>query len=31
VILDGILLSIERIAAERPFRSGKHKKHGMKP
>ncbi|MFE3907800.1 transposase family protein [Streptomyces sp. NPDC059153] len=29
VILDGTLLSIDRIAADRPFYSGKHKKHGM--
>lgn len=29
VILDGTLLTIDRIAADRPFYSGKHKKHGM--
>jgi hypothetical protein len=29
VLLDGTLLSIDRIAADRPFYSGKHKKHGM--
>ncbi|MFI2207692.1 transposase family protein [Streptomyces sp. NPDC020192] len=29
VILDGALLPIDRIAADRPFYSGKHKKHGM--
>ncbi|MFF7715967.1 IS5 family transposase [Streptomyces sp. NPDC007988] len=29
VILDGTLLPIGRIAADRPFYSGKHKKHGM--
>lgn len=29
VILDGRLLPIDRIAADRPFHSGKHKKHGM--
>lgn len=29
VILDGILLPIDRIAADRPLSSGKHKKHGM--
>ncbi|MQY40940.1 IS5 family transposase ISStsp4 [Streptomyces sp. RB17] len=29
VILDGPLLPIDRIAADRPFYSGKHKKHGM--
>uniref|UniRef100_UPI003D73BCD8 transposase family protein n=1 Tax=Streptomyces chumphonensis TaxID=1214925 RepID=UPI003D73BCD8 len=29
VLLDGTLLPIDRIAADRPFFSGKHKKHGM--
>jgi hypothetical protein len=29
VILDGTLLPINRIAADRPFYAGKHKKHGM--
>ncbi|MEU8957985.1 IS5 family transposase [Streptomyces sp. NPDC048518] len=29
VILDGTLLPIDRIAADRPLHSGKHKKHGM--
>ncbi|GAA2644063.1 transposase family protein [Streptomyces spororaveus] len=29
VILDGTLLAIDGIAADRPFYSGKHKKHGM--
>lgn len=29
MILDGTLLPIDRIAAGRPFYSGKHKKHGM--
>lgn len=29
VILDRALLVIDRIAADRPFYSGKHKKHGM--
>ncbi|MFG2134190.1 IS5 family transposase [Streptomyces sp. NPDC048751] len=29
VILDGTLLPIDRIAVDRPFYSGKHKKHGM--
>lgn len=29
VILDGILLPIDRIAADRPYYSGKHKRHGM--
>ncbi|MER5757465.1 transposase family protein [Streptomyces sp. NPDC002088] len=29
MILDGTLLPIDHIAADRPFYSGKHKKHGM--
>ncbi len=29
MILDGTLLPIDRIAADRPFYSGNHKKHGM--
>ena len=29
VVLDGTLLPIDRVAADRPFYSGKHKKHGM--
>ncbi|WP_306339236.1 transposase family protein [Streptomyces sp. AS13] len=29
VILDGTLLPIDRIAADTPFYSGKHKRHGM--
>jgi hypothetical protein len=29
VLLDGTLLPIDRIAADRPFYSGKHQKHGM--
>ncbi|MEU8718508.1 transposase family protein [Streptomyces sp. NPDC048663] len=29
VILDGTLLPIDRVAADRPYYSGKHKKHGM--
>ncbi len=29
VILDGTVLLIDRIAADRPLHSGKHKKHGM--
>lgn len=29
VILDGALLPIDRIAADRPYYSGKHKRHGM--
>ena len=29
VVLDGMLIPIDRVAADRPFYSGKHKKHGM--
>ncbi|MCZ7416989.1 IS5 family transposase [Streptomyces sp. WMMC897] len=29
VLIDGTLLPIHRIAADRPFYSGKHKRHGM--
>ncbi|GGZ25355.1 hypothetical protein GCM10010300_81020 [Streptomyces olivaceoviridis] len=29
VILDGTLLPIDRIAADRPYYSGQHRKHGM--
>ena len=29
MILDGILIPVDRVAADRPFYSGKHKKHGM--
>ncbi|MEU3629757.1 IS5 family transposase [Streptomyces fradiae] len=29
VLLDGTLLPIDRIAADRPYYSGKHKRHGM--
>jgi hypothetical protein len=29
VIRDGTLIPIDRVAADRPFYSGKHKKHGM--
>lgn len=29
VMLDGTLLPIDRIAADRPYYSGKHKRHGM--
>ncbi|CAL9330022.1 IS5 family transposase ISStu1 [Streptomyces sp. enrichment culture] len=29
MILDGTLLPVDRIAADRPFHSGKHRKHGM--
>src|SRR6266576_487224 len=29
VVVDGTLVPIDRVAADRPFYSGKHKKHGM--
>jgi hypothetical protein len=29
VVLDGTLIPIDRLAADRPFYSGKHRKHGM--
>jgi hypothetical protein len=29
VVLDGTLIQVDRVAADRPFYSGKHKKHGM--
>ena len=29
MIVDGTLIAIDRIAADRPFYSGKHKHHGM--
>lgn len=29
VVLDGTLIPIDRVAADRPYYSGKHKKHGM--
>jgi hypothetical protein len=29
VVLDGTLIAVDRVAADRPFYSGKHKKHGM--
>jgi hypothetical protein len=29
VVLDGTLIPIDRVAADRPFYSGKPKKHGM--
>ena len=29
VVIDGTLIPIDRAAADRPFYSGKHKKHGM--
>jgi DDE superfamily endonuclease len=29
VVLDGTLIPVDRLAADRPFYSGKHQKHGM--
>jgi hypothetical protein len=29
LVLDGTLIPIDRVAADRPFYSGKHKQHGM--
>src|SRR5207244_10508293 len=29
LVLDGTLIPIDRVAADRPFFSGKHSKHGM--
>jgi hypothetical protein len=29
VVMDGTLIPIDRVAADRPFYSGKHRKHGM--
>jgi hypothetical protein len=29
VVLDGTLIPIDRVAADRPFYSGRHKEHGM--
>jgi hypothetical protein len=29
VVIDGTLISIDRVAADRPFYSGKHRRHGM--
>src|SRR5246127_3290553 len=29
VIVDGTLIAIDRVAADRPFYSGKHRRHGM--
>ncbi len=29
VVLDGTLITVDRVAADRPFYSGKHKRHGM--
>ena len=29
VVLDGTVIAVDRVAADRPFYSGKHKRHGM--
>nr|BFE31179.1 transposase family protein [Actinomadura rugatobispora] len=29
LVLDGVLIAIDRVAADRPFYSGKHRRHGM--
>jgi DDE superfamily endonuclease len=29
VVVDGTLIPIDRVGADRPFYSGKHKRHGM--
>ena len=29
VIIDGTLIPVDRVAADRPFCSGKHKRHGV--
>jgi DDE superfamily endonuclease len=29
VVIDGALIPIDRVAADRPFYSGKHRRHGM--
>ena len=29
MVLDGTLIPVDRVAADRPFYSGKHKRHGM--
>ena len=29
VVVDGTLIPVNRVAADRPFCSGKHKRHGM--
>jgi hypothetical protein len=29
VVIDGTLITIDRVALERPFYSGKHRRHGM--
>ena len=29
VVIDGTLIAVDRVAADRPFYSGKHRRHGM--
>ena len=29
VVIDGTLIPVDRVAADRPFYSGKHRRHGM--
>ena len=29
VVMDGTLIPVDRVAADRPFYSGEHKRHGM--
>jgi hypothetical protein len=29
VVIDGTLIPVDRLAADRPFYSGKHRRHGM--
>ena len=29
MVIDGALIPIDRVAADRPFYSGKHRRHGM--
>ncbi len=29
LVIDGTLIPVDRVAADRPFYSGKHRKHGM--
>ena len=31
LVIDGISIPIDRVATDRPFYSGKHHRHGMKP
>ena len=31
VVLDGTLIPIDRVADDRPFYPGKHRRHGMNP